>query len=911
MLDAQDAFPLDACASINTDGDERPDTLKDNCRTSLTEDLDDDNDGVADLTDAFPLEKCASVDTDGDRIPDTITGACSSSFTEVEDLDDDNDGVADLTDAFPLEKCASIDTDGDRIPDTITGACTSTLTADTDDDNDEVLDAQDAFPLEKCASVDTDGDRQPDTLKDNCTSTLTVDTDDDNDGVADTADAFPLDACASVDENDNDIPDILVPNCQTSLTAEVFDTTPPAPVGNLNVRHDLTTIEFTWTDPNDSDLAGIMFQWFIQGGAMEQTMVDARVESLTFRNLADDTVYYYNVYAVDEETNLSTPVAARVKITGQRYFPIQIVRYNQLGDLHLANPQLDTDNVEDYTYEIISGNYNFADETPGHADYDPNLKSRPAYILGVLPTSAAYSHLLQRPKSILRVLRPSAFLYDRDQIVEIAVGGRGGDSMLPELWNTPWLTFLKTQTDELIIAMTQPNGVTQQIKIRLSPEPEVVRIHRECADETFATHLEEFLCLSSREYLPQGYSRQPTAEEIAELPAELRTAWGSDPSNYDISIDLDFSTTKLPLEQIVPDDRFEPYANRRVSTWWRLPGKDPILVLTHNGLEETEFREDSLHHPVVEHEISGTFGEDGFTRKQSGTGRYQLSNLTLSWTFQFSSGFFEMRILPDFPFIAGDLLPIHGIWSRFGNYHGVFGYAGGITAPLLYGDIWRELLSGAKVKRSEFAQLGFLELDFSERWLTRQTEFFFTSHQYPSSSVEFLFVPDENSATGFRKVEISGDRHSGSAVFDYPPIDVPTNYGLWLEPDHHTHGITHYRKKPNQAQVPVGNSLNSDALSWTNVMKADGFNFVAGWGREPISEYPGHTVPTNPPGFKHTPKYVVPIDRRQDGTYVYQFLEERDWAIKIDYIRLWQRRDRPTRSPIRYLCAYTGCPAPE
>ena len=127
----------------------------------------------------------------------------------------------------------------------------------------------------------------------------------------------------------------------------------------------------------------------------------------------------------------------------------------------------------------------------------------------------------------------------------------------------PLANFSKTQTDELIIAMTQPNGVTQQIKIRLSPEPEVVRIHQECAAETFATRLEEFFCLNSREYLPKGYSRQPTAEEIAELPAELRTAWGSDPSNYDISIDLDFSTTKLPLEQIVPDDRFKPYENRR------------------------------------------------------------------------------------------------------------------------------------------------------------------------------------------------------------------------------------------------------------------------------------------------------------------------------------------------------------
>ena len=317
---------------------------------------------------------------------------------------------------------------------------------------------------------------------------------------------------------------------------------------------------------------------------------------------------------------------------------------------------------------------------------------------------------------------------------------------------------------------------------------------------------------------------------------------------------------------------------------------------------------------MVEHEVAtpNRYGDDGkLDRKQSGTGRYQISNLSLSWTFQFSSGFFEMRILPDFPFIAGDLFPIHGIWSRFGADHSVFGYAGGGRAPLLYGDIWRELLSGTEVKRSKLAQLGFLELDFSERWLTRQTEFWFTSHQYPLAGRRSFSMPDESSATGFREVKIVCCRRSGSARFDYPPIDVPTNYGLWVEPEHHTHGITHYSKKPNQTQDQVGNSLNSDALSWTNVMKSDGFNFVQGWPRRPISEYPNRTVRTNPPGFRHTSKFVVPIERRRNGTYVYQLLEERDWAIKIDYIRLWQRRDRPTRSPIRYLCAYTGCPAPE
>jgi subtilisin family serine protease len=111
-----DAFPLDAAETLDTDGD----------GTGNNADLDDDNDGVNDVDDAFPLDATETLDTDGDGTGNNA------------DLDDDNDGVNDVDDAFPLDAAETLDTDGDG-----TGN-----NADLDDDNDGVVDADDERPLD-------------------------------------------------------------------------------------------------------------------------------------------------------------------------------------------------------------------------------------------------------------------------------------------------------------------------------------------------------------------------------------------------------------------------------------------------------------------------------------------------------------------------------------------------------------------------------------------------------------------------------------------------------------------------------------------------------------------------------------------------------------------------------------------
>jgi len=109
VLDFKDDFPNNIAASVDSDLDGLPDDFHENCDEScisnsgLTVDADDDGDNVLDVDDAFPLDASESVDTDLDGIGNNA------------DTDDDGDNVLDDDDAFPLDASESIDTDLDGI----------------------------------------------------------------------------------------------------------------------------------------------------------------------------------------------------------------------------------------------------------------------------------------------------------------------------------------------------------------------------------------------------------------------------------------------------------------------------------------------------------------------------------------------------------------------------------------------------------------------------------------------------------------------------------------------------------------------------------------------------------------------------------------------------------------------------
>jgi hypothetical protein len=74
------------------------------------EDTDDDNDGVPDARDDYPLDACASIDTDGDGQPDDVN--CPDGMTTwlFADQDDDNDGIPDTMEGTPVEDTGDFET---------------------------------------------------------------------------------------------------------------------------------------------------------------------------------------------------------------------------------------------------------------------------------------------------------------------------------------------------------------------------------------------------------------------------------------------------------------------------------------------------------------------------------------------------------------------------------------------------------------------------------------------------------------------------------------------------------------------------------------------------------------------------------------------------------------------------------
>lgn len=236
VIDDEDAFPLDKNEQKDTDGDGTGDNA----------DNDIDGDGVANADDKFPRNPFETIDTDRDGIGNNADedddGDGVDDAQEIQNgsnplkRDTDGDGVLDNVDQAPNDPSVQFDSDADGIDNNndncpvhynptqanIDGdergdAC------DKDKDGDGVDNNQDAFPEDKNESLDTDGDG----LGNN------ADPDDDNDGVEDGSDAFSTDASESKDTDgdgtgdnaDEDIDGDGVNNDQDAFPNDSTETT--------------------------------------------------------------------------------------------------------------------------------------------------------------------------------------------------------------------------------------------------------------------------------------------------------------------------------------------------------------------------------------------------------------------------------------------------------------------------------------------------------------------------------------------------------------------------------------------------------------------------------------------------------------------------------------------------------------
>lgn len=131
----EDAFPDNPAAAYDTDGDGLADSWLPSytaCQPTaqfcngLELDMDDDNDGIPDVDDAFPLNAAAAVDSDGDGLPDawlpSYTACQAADLTcngLIRDLDNDNDGLSDEDELALGTDPFNPDSDGDGYPDGI------------------------------------------------------------------------------------------------------------------------------------------------------------------------------------------------------------------------------------------------------------------------------------------------------------------------------------------------------------------------------------------------------------------------------------------------------------------------------------------------------------------------------------------------------------------------------------------------------------------------------------------------------------------------------------------------------------------------------------------------------------------------------------------------------------------------
>ncbi|MDC0527712.1 PGF-CTERM sorting domain-containing protein [Candidatus Poseidoniaceae archaeon] len=196
QLDGESTSTPPLVADMDDDNDGFLDSMETTCgtdplnATSFPDDLDGDfecdeydfdidGDTVFNDADAFPRDASAATDTDGDGMPNTLTGES----TLTEDLDDDNDGWSDVDETA----CGSnslvatlmpVDANGDGICDAVS----------TDDDADTYSDDEET----QCGSDPLDATSIPADL-DNDTICDALDDDMDGDGTANADDMYPRD----------------------------------------------------------------------------------------------------------------------------------------------------------------------------------------------------------------------------------------------------------------------------------------------------------------------------------------------------------------------------------------------------------------------------------------------------------------------------------------------------------------------------------------------------------------------------------------------------------------------------------------------------------------------------------------------------------------------------------------------
>ncbi|MCH9663921.1 MAG: cadherin domain-containing protein, partial [Gammaproteobacteria bacterium] len=691
------------------------------------------------------------------------------------------------------------------------------------------------------------------------------------------------------------------PQCSTrSLRIRVTneDVQPPAQPGGIVVSQTqsqsqsqapiMSDIDIAWNRPPDPDYSHTLIRWTDRNNLSHERRFDVDTSIGTGHRwqpgLEEPAIRFepglhrLEMISADTAGNLSAPVRVRVHAGVSVVLPVLLVNDQPLIDLHRYDASLDAgDPPSSYTYTVIEGNgsYDF------NGGADEQIESHDRFRTAADTTAA---NAIKCPAGWLCTHMALAHYYNPDDMPARIMRYRVGENQY---------TFARTQPDRLTVRLQHPT-YRHDFPVTVSPNPKATDINRRCAAMSGTlSRLDHWLCINGREIIPTDMSRTPTKAEVCALPAELRQVWGNDLNSYQLVVSADFNDISeveklFNVSSSISSGYWEtaPYPMHEVRDGTWIQRYDP-LVNTKQG-------------------VASKVGITGPLMQSAGK-------------FEFASGYMEVRQLNDIPY-TGTLGPFFIIWSRFGSGHSKFSEVPDLSIfddELLTSsgqgvnlDVDNPLPGPYFLHRSTIGRVGFLEIDFWERWDFKQTGPLWVVHSYPRSKTAQSLTVKHG-----QRYNIRGNSAWGQKRPYYPlPATGPFVSGLEVNPDATvaSNALRFYLRQAGEsrttAAAPTGLRQNDidanfrDVVSHSSPMKINWLNVRNNWLYDSAPCY--------------AENYQALGTRRLRCSDPLRLVRPGELQWRFDYIRLWKRRGyditasltgtRPTPPPPTIFT----CPAP-
>ena len=621
----------------------------------------------------------------------------------------------------------------------------------------------------------------------------------------------------------------------------------------------MSDIEIAWNRPSNADYSHTLIRWTDRNGVGQERRFDADTSigiGHRWRPGLEDPALRFapglhrlEMISADTAGNLSAPVRLRLRTGLGVNLPIHLFNNLPLIDLHKYDAGLDAgDPLQNYTYTVIEGNDSYEYIGQGGSRLETHDRFRTA-------ADTTRANTTKCPPGWLCTHKALAHYYDPDDMpARIERARTGGDQY----------TYARTQADQIVVRLQHPK-YRHDFPVTVSPNPEAIDINRRCAALSGTlSRLDRWLCINGREIIPTDLARAPTKAEVCALPAELRQTWGNDLNSYQLAVSADFNHIREVEKLFSVEIYLAP-------EYWESTGYPAHEVSNGAWIQRYE--------PVRNTSVGGF-------------GIYELSGPTMDsrGRFEFSSGYLEVRQLNDIPLIDARG-PYFILWSRYGHGHDQMSEPPDLSIfdeELRTGlgqrvdlDAADPLPSPYFLPRNVLSKVGFLEIDFWERWALSLGGPLWVVHTYP-------YGPNQSGATvkHGQRYTIPENRVTDSKKFFYEmPIAGPFVSGLEINPDSEqsADAIRFYMQHRNDP-IPLRSASQSpsvrfsEAVShtapvrifWRNYLDSSYFNL-------------------------YRPQCIAEIHRVSTGDLLrcqspYRAVAHNDAEWRFDYLRLWKRR---------------------